>query len=115
MTWLFQWDWLGFLWVILLGGQLSALAGMFASELVSAWKNRDSQQEANRLIDMMAMAIVCTSILLGLLTTVVWDFRTALWLVIAVASLLAMIFGVAYSLMKQISKETYTPSNNLHQ
>lgn len=100
MTWLFQWNWLGYLWTILIGVQLTLLMGMMVRQAVSTRDDPDSHQDSDKRIDMMTLGIVCTSFLLGLLTSFLWNFRTALWLLIGTCSLLAIIFTLGYGLMK---------------
>ena len=100
MAWQFEWNWLGYLWAILIGGQLSALAGIFLGVLVSIWKAEEDPQDGKKVIDMIALSVVGSSILLGLVTVFVWDIRTALLLVISTTLLLALMFGIAYALMR---------------
>lgn len=109
MTWQFEWNWLGYLWAILIGGQLSALTGIFLGVLVSIWKAEEDPLDGKKVIDMMALSIVGSSILLGLVTIFFWGFRTALLLVIGTSLLLALVFGIAYALMRLFETRSASP------
>lgn len=56
------------------------------------------------MISIVAMGTVSNSLLLGLLTIFVWDFKTALWLSGGTLVLLVLEFVVAFLLMKFINR-----------
>jgi len=96
MTWLFEWNWLGYLWAFFVGFPLMMVAGMFVGEVGSVKKTGHGQQGADIVISFMGMGLVSASFLLGLLTIFVWDFKTALWLGGGGLALLALILAIAY-------------------
>lgn len=104
MRWLFEWNLLGYTWAILIGGQLSMLAGMFAGELLLIWHPEEDHKGEWKVIDMLALSIICCSTLLSLMTIYFWNFRTALWLVVGACGMLVLIFGLGYGVMKLLGK-----------
>lgn len=106
---LFEWNWLGFSWAILIGGQLAVLAVMFIREATASMNVRQAEQRPNIRIDIMAITIVNSSILLGLLTIFVWDFRTTILLVVATSVMLAFMFLLGGALARTQGKANMRP------
>lgn len=77
MTWLFEWNWLGYLWAIFVGAPL-AMATLYAYP-EGKWIEQ-GKQGAGMLTAMMMVGSAAAAILFGLLTIFVWDMNTALWL-----------------------------------
>jgi hypothetical protein len=107
MTWLFEWNWLGYLWAFLVGFPLLMVAGMFFGEVVSMMKTGDGEQGADMVIGIMTIGMISSSLLLGLITIFVWDFKTALWLAGGCISLLALIFALAFFSMKLANRRRW--------
>lgn len=104
MTWQFEWNWLGYVWAFLIGGGLLVVALLFVGEIVSMAKTGSSAQGAPMMIGIMSMLTVSNSLLLGLLTIFVWDFKTALWLGGGAVTLLVLLLVVAYLLITLLRK-----------
>lgn len=104
MSWQFEWNWLGYVWAFLIGGALLVVALLLVGEIGSMVKTGYSTQGTPMMIGIMSMLVVSNSLLLGLLTIFVWDFKTALWLGGGAVVLLALLFAVAYSLIALLRK-----------
>lgn len=104
MTWQFEWNWLGYVWAFLIGGALLLVALLLVGEIASMVKTGYSTQGTPMMIGIMSMLVVSNSLLLGLLTIFVWDFKTALWLGGGAVTLLALLFAVAYLLITLLRK-----------
>ncbi len=104
MAWLFEWNWLGYLWTILIGGQLLAVAGIFAGEIASVKETGEGQRNTDRLFGYVAISLLGSSVLLCLVTIFFWNLRTALWLLVATSLMMAVIFGFASIVMRLISR-----------
>jgi hypothetical protein len=104
MTWLFEWNWLGYLWAFFVGFPLLMVALMFADEVASMRKTGYGVQGTTIVITIFSAGIAAGSLVLGGLTMLVWDFRTAIWLAGGALTLLVLIFGITYLSMRLIRK-----------
>ncbi len=93
MTWLFEWNWLGYLWAILVGGPL-AMATLFAYPEGKGIEQ--GKQGAGHFSGLMMFLVIPGMFLLGLLTIFVWDWRTALWLTGGALAWDALIAGLLF-------------------
>jgi len=107
VPWLFEWNWLGYLWAFFVGFPLLFVLGMFVGEVVLMKKTGRGQQGADIVISFMGMGLVSSSFLLGVLTVFVWDFKTALWLGGGGLALLALILAIAFLAMRLIAARRF--------
>lgn len=102
MTWQFEWNWLGYLWAMLVFGPLT-----YASLSAIPSGIRKARGAYRPLTDMAVMFLIALpgSLLLGLLTAFVWDWETALKLsgiVVAWAILIIILSWLASSLVERL-------------
>lgn len=101
--WLFEWNWLGYLWTFSAAGVVLLIGGTLSGEVASRRETGRGQTGADIVVGFAIVGFVAASCLLGVLTIFVWNFMTAILLVGGALCLLALMLGIAWLRLRRIS------------